>query len=545
MEDEIREQAKKEVEQIWENKLKKSFTSQINECLGETLQNLKNELNNFDNSINSHIQELDKKFEEKWKPTFQNFQNEMSKLSVINNKNNEIHNNNPYIIQFNHNKNNINNINENNINENNINDNNNNENEFKILNNENEFNNNNENEFNNNNPNKFNIHNNNENDFNIINNEKMFNINENYINNNDVDNYENLRQKNIEFNKMNNPPFTNLVLLENSNPLINIVLQILSNISLLVDYYLKPEKEIKILKKSKNDPFGDYLGPSFLKLLDYLWKSSQKEYSPNEIHDSLKKIMKNNYNSDDAGFIIKYILNQLNEELIYDNINNNENDDPMEFFNRDLTLKKFIKNNFSQHPTIFKNHFYSTIEAKKRCSNCSADFAYYSYFFEATPVIDIYLEANEENKYFKLSLEEHLNFLLTNKENQNTIEQCIFCASEQKKLVSKNVLITTSILIVNINRKKDKNKTISFNYPLEFSGKKINMEKNQSFDYELIAIIKVDNHNNNREYSSIYKSFIDNKWYKYNNTKIELVQNNHQNIILDDKNTSVLIYKKK
>ena len=543
MEDEIREQAKKDVEQIWENKLKKSFTSQINECLAETLQNLKNELNNFDNSINSHIQELDKKFEEKWKPTFLNFQNEMSKLSVINNKNNEIHNNNPYIIQFNHNKNNINNINENNINENNINDNNNNENEFKILNNENEFNiHNNENEFNNNNPNKFNIHNNNENDFNIINNEKMFNINENYINNNDVDNYENLRQKNIEFHKMNNPPFTNLVLLENSNPLINIVLQSLSNISNIVCYYLNPEKEIKILKKSKNDPTGNYLGPSFLKLLDYLWKSNQKEYSPNEIHDSLRKIMKNNYNSDDAGFIIKNILNHLNEELISAPIINNENDDPMDVFNRDLTLNKFITN-LNQNPTIFTNRFYSVIETKKRCSNCNADFAYYSYFFEATPVIDIYLEANEEN-YFKLSLEEHLNFLLTNKENQNTIEQCIFCASEQKKLVSRNILTTSEILIVNINRKKDKNNTISFNYPLEFSGKKIIMEKNQSFDYELIAIIKLDNHNNNREYSSIYKSFIDKKWYKYNNTKIELVQNN-QNIIFDDKNTSVLIYKKK
>jgi hypothetical protein len=460
MEDEIREQAKKDVEQIWENKLKKSFTSQINECLAETLQNLKNELNNFDNSINSHIQELDKKFEEKWNPTFQNFQNEMSKLSEINNKNNEIHNNNPYIIQFNHNKNNINNINENNIN-----DNNNNENEFKILNNENEFNiHNNENEFNNNNPNKFNIHNNNENDFNIINNEKMFNINENYFNNNNIDNYENLRQKNIEFHKMNNPPFTNLVLLENSNPLINIVLQSLSNISNIVCYYLNPEKEIKILKKSKNDPTGNYLGPSFLKLLDYLWKSNQKEYSPNEIHDSLRKIMKNNYNSDDAGFIIKNILNQLNEELISAPIINNENDDPMDVFNRDLTLNKFITN-LNQNPTIFTNRFYSVIETKKRCSNCNADFAYYSYFFEATPVIDIYLEANEEN-YFKLSLEEHLNFLLTNKENQNTIEQCIFCASEQKKLVSRNILTTSEILIVNINRKKDKNNIISFKYPL-------------------------------------------------------------------------------
>ena len=333
-------------------------------------------------------------------------------------------------------------------------------------NNKNENENNNENEFNNNNARKFNIHNN----------EKKFNINKNYLNNNDVDNYQNLRQKIIDFNKMKNPPLSNLVLLEDVNPLINIILQSLSNIRHLACYYLNPEKEIKILKKSKNDPVNNYLGPSFLKLLDYLWKSNQKEYYPNDIHDSLKKIMKNNYNSDDAGFIIKNILNQLNEELINDPIINNENDDPLDLFNRELTLNKFIKN-LNQHPTIFTNKFYSTIEIKKRCSNCDADFAYYSYFFEATPIIDIYLETNKENKYFKLSFEEHLNSLLTNKENQYTIEQCIFCESKQKKLVSRNILTTPEILIVNINRKKDKNNIISFKYPLKFSGKKIIMEK--------------------------------------------------------------------
>ena len=95
---------------------------------------------------------------------------------------------------------------------------------------------------------------------------------------------------------------------------------------------MNPDKEKKILQKSKNNPHGDYLGPSFLKLLDYLWKSNQNEYSPNEIHNSLKKIMKI-YNLDDAGLIIKNILNQLNEELIINPIKINDNNDPYDNFN--------------------------------------------------------------------------------------------------------------------------------------------------------------------------------------------------------------------
>ena len=320
MEEEIREQIKKDVEQIWETKFKVSFSNQINICLMETLKNLENERINFDSTINSQIQELDKKFEEKWNPTFQNFQNEMSKLSVINNKNNKIQNNddNPYVIKNNNRKNN-------------------NENEINIKNNENEIN--------------------------INNNENNLNTIKNYLNNNIVnDNYQKLRDKKIDLFNLKNPPITNLVLLENTNPLINIILQCLSNIGHLVGYYLNPDKEKKILQKSKNNPHGDYLGPSFLKLLDYLWKSNQNEYSPNEIHNSLKKIMKSYYNLDDAGFIIKNILNQLNEELIINPIKINDNNDPYNNFNEQKTLKNFIQN---LNKTAISERFFSTIKIKK------------------------------------------------------------------------------------------------------------------------------------------------------------------------------------
>ena len=344
---------------------------------------------------------------------------------------------------------------------------------------------------------------------------------------------------------MEKPPITKLVLLKDTNPLINIILQCLSNIKDLIAYYLNPVKETKILKKSKNNPGNNYLGPSFLNLLDHLWKSNKNEFSPKEIHDTLKNLMKNDYNSNDAGLIIKYILNQLNKELNENEnpIKNNE-DDFMEHLNKDETFKKYI-NNMKENRTCISERFYSTIQIRKKCTNCSPDLAYYAYYYEPSPVIDVFLEVSQDNILNNLSFEEHLKSFLLEKENETIQEHCLFCDSQQGKLLSKDIITTPQVLIVNINRNNDKANKISFKYPLQFSGKNIINKDYDLPDYELTCVIRKVNNNNNMEYHLFYKCFVDNSWYGYNNTKIISFQDNYQKYISDDKNTCVIIYTKK
>ena len=176
---------------------------------------------------------------------------------------------------------------------------------------------------------------------------------------------------------------------------------------------------------------------------------------------------------------------------------------------------------------------------------------YYEYFYKTSPVIDIYLEGNEGIEDFilnHLDLVEHLKILLTDKENQKIKEPCILCeGKEQEKMISKDIITTSEILIININRKNEKNNIISFNYPKEFSGKKV--INNDSIydlpDYELTTVIKKDK-NNNSKYHGFYKSFIDNNWYSYNNEKIELIpKSNYTSYILDSRNACLLIFTKK
>jgi hypothetical protein len=305
---------------------------------------------------------------------------------------------------------------------------------------------------------------------------------------------------------------------------------------------LNLKKENKILQKSKDNPNNNYLGPSFLKLLDHLWKSNQKEYEPIEIYNVLKKLMLNNYYTNDASIIINCILNKLNEELNFNQeYPNFEQDNPYDHFNRDVAVKKF-QDKFLKNITQISDTFFSSMKIKKRCLQCNVD---PQYFFEASPVVNIYLEENKENDNFnKLSFEEHFHTLLTSKEELYIIEKCLICGSAQKKDQIKDVYTSSPVLIININREKDPNNKIYFRYPEFFDGKK--MINAGMPNYQLTTVIKkIRNYNNNNfEYVAFYQNYIDKRWYSFNNQRIELIQDNYKNYIIDDKDTILLIYTK-
>ena len=182
--------------------------------------------------------------------------------------------------------------------------------------------------------------------------------------------------------------------------------------------------------------------------------------------------------------------------------------------------------------------FFATIKTTKKCGNCSK----ISYYFESNLVINIYLEDNNDNIFIKkYNLIEDLNKLLIKKENENILENCIICKSQQKKNIKKEIFMGYGVIIFNINREKDQNYETSFNYPEKFKGKDIFNTSNENNNYELTIVIKkILNNNNLDEYIAYIKSFINHKWYLYSKQNIILLQN--INDIYDDKNTCLLIY---
>ena len=88
----IKEQAKKDVESAWENKLKNEFAEKANQGIEEALSILDSELNGFNINLNQLFEDLDKKFDEEWNPKFSNMISELEQIFNNNNNFSEIKN---------------------------------------------------------------------------------------------------------------------------------------------------------------------------------------------------------------------------------------------------------------------------------------------------------------------------------------------------------------------------------------------------------------------------------------------------------------------
>ena len=308
--------------------------------------------------------------------------------------------------------------------------------------------------------------------------------------------------------------YVKLTLLNDANPLINLIIQCLTNIKTFCAYYVNPEKEEKILSKSNKNPCDAYLGPAYLQLLKDIWGDQREEYSPTEIHTKLKELMKNNYNSNNSGFIVKFILNQLYLELNLDN-------------NQPIDLEKVKDNDLNCLPNNkILNASYSFIKTKKICLSCHNTV---DQFFIASPVINLYLDANngKSNKY---SLENNLNELLI----ERNVDYCIQCKRQQDINIYKYIDKSKEIIIFHIDRKNDPNHNISLSYG--YSMKLCNEQ------YKLITVIKDLPSNNviSCSYIAYIRSFSNHNWYSYDNKDIKICNNGNE--IIDDKNASLLIF---
>ena len=446
MEDKIKQEVMKEVEEDWENNLKNSFKDQLNKCLINGLTNLKIQMNDFETSVKNHINSLEKDFENK-------FNTQITQLQL-----------------------------------------------------------------------------------------QQGNDNKNLVNNNNIniplENDDELRKIHIDFHNVKNPSLKNIILSPDFNPLINLILNCFINIRTFTLYYLYPTKESKIMRKTNGNP--NILGPVFLKLLDHGWKSKFDEYTPSELHQILKKLMKENYNTHNPGLIFHFILSQLNNELRQEQLIENMPNNPHIIFNREKVLELF-KRQYSQ-PLKIQNSFYNIIETEKRCSICGT----ISYYFEYLPIINIYLEAQAENIYNNISLLEHFQTLLTDKNEEKITEDCLACGSKSNKFISKNILDTNEIIIININRFNDPNNMVEFKYPEKIEKKNlINQSKTtnyKNFKYEIFVVLKQYKINNNFQYILYIKNFVNNTWYSYNNQNIRKADINEA--ISDYKNTCLIIYQK-
>ena len=317
----------------------------------------------------------------------------------------------------------------------------------------------------------------------------------------------------INLNSIKNLP--RLIVLSNSsnyNPLINPILQILGHCELLVNYFFNQDKN---LEKTKNDN-NILLSYYFLRILKHLWSDENNtKYNPINIHKILKIMMNRNYTSSDPGYIFKFILMKLNEELSF---NDNQNNIRYSFFYNYTKMKKCnLCNNINNQSNEFSPLINIFIKIKDKESEIIEKFS---------------------QEIYNISLEDDFQKLLSFNYNDN--EKCSYCNKITNKTEIRTINDIGDVLIIYINKNKNQLNKINIKYPIMIEYQKIvtkNKDKDKAMKkYELNAVLVMEE---NQNYAYI-KNFIDKKWYLYSG---ENIQNACENDVFK-KNASVLFYTK-
>lgn len=315
-----------------------------------------------------------------------------------------------------------------------------------------------------------------------------------------------------------------------SNKLITPILTCLSNIEAFMNLGFIKDK--KIIMKNLNEKMNSNLFTPISKLMFKLWTTKESKCDLKEVDNQLKVLMKQDYKEDDPGAIITFILNKLNEE-IYMN----------QYILKDQNTKGIIENNF----------FISAIITYK-CKSFGND-SEPQKIMEKEKVLDLYITEPDTvtgiGKMDKTSFKD-FSFMLI--KDFDVRKRCEICQSTHLLGVGKIIDDTSNYLIINLNREKDTNRMMKFEYPEKFDFKDISKEDGkENSSYELISVImdnKIDIVDNEEvmiddekiKIKTYSKNFNDNRWYLYIEGKISSVVNEKE--IISTQNALILVYRK-
>ena len=533
----------------------KDFTNDISNNFKKGFEDIKNEMNEFNNNFFQEIfdfkrglkkliglRKIPKKFNQR-----RNFNEmELNEPYKYNNVNN------------NHSKNNINNI-ENNINQNHNNYNNNNINQ-NIINNispNNKFyiNNNNICPYINNNINYNNFQNyNNYNNNQYINNTNYNNIQiiNNNINNNNLDNDNNydINEEdlvdNIDPDKKHLRGLVNIA----STCYMNSILQCFINIKELAVYF-QSEKITNLSLVYKDD--NQKLFPAFQEVIKELWDPRDKSpYSPYNFKKRLGQMnpLFQGALPNDAKDLLTFILLQLHEELNKPKNNNDINNiNYMNMQNDQKSMfKSFCKYFADNNRSIISGLFYGIFYNITQCINGHIFYNYQTFNFIIFPL----------DKVLKYKIQS--NNFISNFSNTVTLEDCFnyyeyptilndyYCNICNKQCncnyISK-FSIMPNIIIIILNRGRGLEHKVNISFQNENLGlnKFVEYFKEDSL-YELVGLVThYGDSSASGHFMARCKSPIDDEWYLYNDSIVQKI-GYFNNETFAQGNPYILFYKK-
>ena len=543
------------------NRDKKQYSNNINEIQNE-IKNLNIKKLELENTIKMQMEQINNFNQRNMNINSNNNNNNLMNMNMNMNMPNSANNN----MNFNNLMNNMGNFMNNNnmmmnpinysmfnINNNNINNNiNNNNNNFPMSNS------------------NFNIEENNFNQFKIYNsNFNQNNFNKNFNNNNNDDQLNPNRQITKKVIKKTLPldfyKKPTLIGLQNigATCFMNSTLQCLSQTVDLTNYFLDERRSLnKIINNNiamkKNNELQ--LSPVYLELVKNLWDKNNegKYYKPKkfmETIEAMNPLFKLGEAGDSKDFII-FLLEQFHTELKINKNNISLDNNPFtNQYNQKTAFKNFI-DEFKKQTSIISDIFYGIQESNTTCLNCknihsrrgqSPPICYNYQIFNCLifPLEEVRkYRFNNNNRINTVTLEDCFNYnqkldYFTG-DNKN---YCNICKQTWDSNYITKIYSAPSTLILILNRGKNNCYDVKLNFTETIDITDFVTMKSSKLIYNLYGVITHYGESGpSAHFLAFCKSPINNKWYRYNDAMVTIV-NNLQKDVIEFGNPYILFYK--
>ena len=264
--------------------------------------------------------------------------------------------------------------------------------------------------------------------------------------------------------------------------------------------------------------------------------------------------------ANDARYLINFIIIQLHDELNksdYNYIhNNNDNNNIIDYTNKEEVQKNFMKTFIAKNKSIISDLFFSMNNTITRCASCAIQlYSYESYWFLEFP-----LEEVREFKYQNNQFNVYNN--LNNNENVISIYDCFEydrkmnlmdgpnqmycdkCRRSSNASIITNLETVPNILIILLNRESDIDIDVRILFEENLNLSNFIEYKNTGSKYKLIGIITKFGGNEKGEHFIAYcREPKSNLWSKYNDAIVSDVQD-FQKEVIDFVKPYILFYKK-
>ena len=328
----------------------------------------------------------------------------------------------------------------------------------------------------------------------------------------------------------------------------NSIIQCFSQTEILTNYFLEESNKIEQYDEDEYE-----LTKSYLKIIEKLWLTNKNiQFNPYNFRNviiSKNKSFKDS-NSEKIKDFINFILEQLHNELKNKNIENDLDQNKSLDLNandKEIMLKNFNEK-INKEKTIISELFFGTIETSYECLHCNNNIIYYNYEilkYITFPLEEIKSKINSNNN--EVTIDDCLNIISEkNLFNGEKEYYCYKCKKLTKCKYQSNIYEFPNILIIILERDKNNIFPVKINFNDIFNITRLskNNDISQIF-YELYGVVTLTNQNEQKEnFVAFCKSPINNKWYKFDDTKVSNSISDIKKNIINYKIPYILFYKK-